>query len=163
MQTSLLKASSLVSTVAIGLFTGLMFCFLVVIDRTLPTLTAFEYTKVMQQLIRSADKPPTVPLTVVLSVASPLVFLFVSRRRRDQAFLCTALAFISTLAVLYITVGLNVPINTAISLWNPNRPPTDWAEVRDHWHALNLCRTPFCGLAFGLHLWASLSLWKPDA
>src|SRR6187551_3076754 len=67
------RVALLVAVLFAGLFAGLMFTFSVVIERVMRTLSASEYTKVMQGLIRGADIPPIVPAVVVIAFVAPLV------------------------------------------------------------------------------------------
>ncbi len=140
-----------------------MACFLIAVDPTLAELDGPSYATAMQHLIHHADHPPLVPLMVVTSLVSPLISLFLLRRDKGSAaFKYTLVAFVLFLLVLYITIILNVPINTEISSWNVHALPSDWADKRDHWHILNLYRTPASALAFVAHILACLSLWRHE-
>jgi uncharacterized membrane protein len=153
---SVTRAAQFVSIIFTGLFTGLMLTFLIVIQRTLDTLTATEYTKVMQQLINAADNPPVVPMIVIISLVAPLVTLFSLRRQpRSLAFLLTFAAWlIFFVGAFLVTIILNVPINTAITGWSPANPPADWVSYRDQWGALSYIRTPVSAVSFILHMTA---------
>ncbi|BCM94243.1 hypothetical protein IAD21_06146 [Abditibacteriota bacterium] len=138
-----------------------MSCFLITVDPTLAELDGPSYTTAMQHLIHHADHPPLVPLMVVVSLISPLVSLYLLRRdKSSSAFKYTLAAFALFIVVLYITIVLNVPINNAITSWKVTALPSDWAEQRSHWHALNLYRTPASALAFFAHILACLSLGR---
>lgn len=151
------RLSWLVSVLATALFTGLMACFLIAIDPTLSELDGASYAIVMQKLIQHADHPPLVPLMVVASLVAPPFTLIFLRRQRDTAmFRWTVAALLCSGVVLFITVVLNVPINTAISAWDPQHLPPDWAARRDAWHQLNLYRTPASALSLLFHLAAAL-------
>lgn len=161
--TSILKASSFISILFTGLFSGLMACFLIAIDPTLHELDGATYTTVMQKLIEHADHPPLVPLMVIISLVAPLVSLYLLRAKpRSRVFVYTLAGFLLFLIVLFITVVLNVPINTTIQSWDPHNLPNDWATKRDAWHTLNLFRTPAATLALFCHIWAAQSLWQEN-
>jgi uncharacterized membrane protein len=151
---SVMRIAQFVSIIFTGLFTGLMLTFLIVIQRTLDTLTATEYTKVMQQLINAADNPPIVPLIVIISLVAPLITLFHLRHQaRSLAFLLTLASWlIFFVGAFLVTIILNVPINTAISGWSLSNPPADWMNYRDQWGTFSYIRTPVSAISFILHI-----------
>jgi uncharacterized membrane protein len=144
------RVALLVAVLFAGLFAGLMFTFSVVIERVMVTLSASEYTKVMQGLIRGADVPPIVPAVVIVAWLAPLVALWQMRHdRTDPAFRLTLIGWIIfTAGVFVFTVAFNLPINQQITQWSIQSPPSDWAQLRDRWDQYNLIRTPASILAF---------------
>lgn len=164
MPTTSIKISWLISVLATALFTGLMSCFIIAIDPTLAELDGAAYATVMQKLIQHADKPPLVPLMVVVSLlAPPFTLFFLRQQRATGAFRWTLVAFLCSIVVLLITIVLNVPINTYISSWDPQKLPEDWAAKRDAWHQLNVYRTPASALALLFHLVAGITFWRREA
>ena len=110
------RVALLVGVLFTGLFAGLMFTFSVVIERVMKTLSASEYTEVMQGLIRGADIPPIVPAVVIIAWVAPLVALWQMRHdRADPAFRLTLIGWIVfTAGVFVFTVAFNLPINKQI-------------------------------------------------
>lgn len=156
------RATQLTAAIFTGLFTGLMFTFQVVIQRMLATLSASEYTRIMQGLIRGADDPPLVPAMVIIAVVAPVVALVQLRHERESAaFRYTLTGWLAfTVGVLVVTVGFNAPINNMIMKWDAQSPPADWMQMRDRWNSLNVIRTPMSGIAFVCFL---LSLIAPPS
>jgi uncharacterized membrane protein len=144
------RTALLVAAFLSGLFTGLMLTFLIVIQRVLVSLSASEYTRIMQGLIAGADRPPIVPAIVIVTVLAPLVTLIQMRHdRQSPVFRLTLIGWVLfVLGVLVVTVGFNAPINNVINTWSVQAPPADWMETRDRWNQLNLLRTPASALAF---------------
>ena len=154
------RIAQLFSVYFTGLFTGLMFTFLIVIQRMLAPLSASDYTRIMQSLIHGADDPPIVPAIVVIGMIAPLVTLISLRHaRRSTVWKLTFWGWlIFVVGVFLITVGINAPINNQIVKWPVESPPPNWMELRDRWNGLNYLRTPASGLSFLLFL---LSLTYP--
>ena len=154
------RIAQVVSVIFTGLFTGLMFTFIVVIQRMLAPLSASDYTRIMQSLIHGADDPPLVPLVVVIGMVAPLVTLIKLRHARQSA--VWKLTFwgwlVFVVGVFIVTVGINAPINNQIVKWPVQSPPANWMELRDRWNSLNWIRTPASGVSFLLF---ALSLVYP--
>jgi len=155
-----IRIAQLVSVFFTGLFTGLMFTFIVVIQRMLAPLSASDYTRTMQSLIHGADDPPIVPAVVVIGMVAPLVTLVKLRHaRRSTVWKLTFWGWlIFVVGVFGITIGINAPINNQIVKWPVQSPPADWMALRDRWNGLNWIRTPASGLSFVLFM---LSLVYP--
>ncbi len=155
-----IRTAQVISAFAAGLFFGLMFTFLVVIQRMLEPLSASEYARNMLNLIHGADNPPLVPLVVVAGMMAPLYALF--RLRHAPRSMTWKLTFwgwlVFVVGVFAVTIILNVPINNQILSWNVQSPPADWQTLRDRWNALSYLRTPAAGLSFVLFM---LSLLHP--
>ncbi len=153
----------LVFTFCIGLFAGLLYTFEQGVIPTLNTLTAVEYAKVEQGLIRALDAFPTGVIVVanlaMLLPLYPLVRLW--KERRSSYWRLTALGWaFFFFGVGIFTIVLNVPINNAVLTWNPAAPPADWETARTTWNTLNTIRTPINFLSFLLMIWAAFELPK---
>ncbi|MFN3332525.1 MAG: anthrone oxygenase family protein [Caldilinea sp.] len=153
----------LVFTFCIGLFAGLLYTFEQGVIPTLNTLTAVEYAKVEQGLIRALDAFPTGVIVVanlaMLLPLYPLVRLW--KERRSSYWRLTALGWaFFFFGVGIFTIVLNVPINNAVLTWNPAAPPADWETARITWNTLNAIRTPINFLSFLLMIWAAFELPK---
>lgn len=59
-----------------------------------------------------------------------------------------AAATVLTVAVLAITLGLEVPINKQIQCWSAGAAPRNWTTVRDRWLSNHLWRAAASLLAF---------------
>ncbi len=149
-----IRYAQFISVFFTGLFTGLMFTFMLVIQRMLSTLSASEYTSIMQGLIRGADSPPVVPAVVMISMLSPLYTLIRLRKHQQSLVFKLTLAglLIFVFGVFAITIGINAPINNQIVKWSAQAPPANWMTLRDQWNNVNWIRTPASGLSFVLFM-----------
>lgn len=123
----------LIYTFAIGLFAGLLYTLQQGVIRTLMTLSATEYAKVEQGLIRFLDAFPTGVIVVVnLTMLLPLYPLARLWKQRYTAYWrFTALGWVLLFfGVGVFTIVLNVPINNAVLTWDPSAPPGDWQSAR---------------------------------
>lgn len=145
-------------TFGIGLFAGLLYTFEQGVIPVLATLSAAEYTKVEQGLIRALDAFPTGVIVVAsLSMLLPLYPLVRRWKERHTAYWrLTALGWtLFFFGVGVFTIVLNVPINNAVLSWDPAAPPADWESARTTWNSLNAIRTPINYLSFLLMIWAA--------
>ncbi|MGB9632244.1 MAG: anthrone oxygenase family protein [Chloroflexaceae bacterium] len=130
---------------------------------TLATLSATEYTKVEQGLIRALDAFPTgVIVVATLAMVLPLYPLVRLRNERHTLYWrLTALGWaFFFFGVGVFTIVLNVPINNAVLTWDPAAPPADWENARNAWNNLNAIRTPVNYLSFLLMIWAAFEVPK---
>ncbi len=151
----------LVFTFCIGLFAGLLYTFEQGVIPVLNTLTAVEYAKVEQGLIRALDAFPTGVIVVanlaMLLPLYPLVRLW--KQRRSSYWRLTALGWaLFFFGVGVFTIALNVPINNAVLTWDQTAPPADWESARASWNTLNAIRTPINYVSFLLMIWAAFEL-----
>ncbi|GIK72936.1 MAG: hypothetical protein BroJett021_19240 [Chloroflexota bacterium] len=155
------RIAHLLFTFGIGLFAGLLYTFEQGVIPTLNTLTAAEYAKVEQGLIRSLDAFPTGVIVVAnLSMLLPLYPLVrLWRERRTTYWRLTALGWgLFFFGVGVFTIVLNVPINNAVLTWDPAAPPADWQTLRDQWNRLNAIRAPINYVSFLLMIWAAFEM-----
>lgn len=158
-----IRVVHLVFTFCIGLFAGLLYTFQQGVIPTLNTLTAVEYAKVEQGLIRALDAFPTGVIVVAnLAMLLPLYSLVrLWKERRSFYWRLTALGWLLFFfGVGVFTIVLNVPINNAVLAWDPAAPPADWETARATWNTLNAIRTPINYLSFLLMVWAAFELPK---
>lgn len=158
-----IRVVHLVFTFCIGLFAGLLYTFQQGVIPTLNTLTAVEYAKVEQGLIRALDAFPTGVIVVanlaMLLPLYPLVRLW--KDRHSSYWRLTALGWLLFFfGVGVFTIVLNVPINNTVLTWDPAAPPADWETARTTWNTLNAIRTPINYLSFFLMVWAAFELPK---
>lgn len=156
-----IRIAHLVFTFGIGLFAGLLYTFQQGVIPTLNLLTATEYAKVEQGLIRSLDAFPTgVIVVATVSMLLPLYPLVRLWPRRSSAYWrLTALGWaLFFFGVSLFTILLNVPINNAVLAWDPATPPSDWESLRNQWNNLNAIRTPINYASFLLMIWAGFEM-----
>jgi uncharacterized membrane protein len=76
-----------------------------------------------------------------------LVVVFVLFRRRSTAAAWLAVVGVLLLvAVIAVTLSVEVPIDNKIKTWTPTTLPSDWQDIRARWAAFHTLRT-FLSLA----------------
>lgn len=152
------KLVHVLCTFGIGLFAGLLYTFQQGVIPMLNTLTAAEYAKAEQGLIRNLDAFPTGVIVVatacMLLPLYPLIKLW-SLRHTGYWRLTMAAWFIFFFGVGVFTIALNVPVNKYVLTWNIASPPVDWEAARTKWNLLNSIRTPLNYASFLLMVWAA--------
>ncbi len=159
-----IRIAHLACTFGIGLFAGLLYTFQQGVIPTLNTLTATEYARVEQGLIRALDAFPTgVIVVATLSMLLPLYpMIRLWNQRNSRYWQLTLLGWaLFFFGVGVFTIVLNVPINNYVLTWDPAAPPADWEAARSNWNMLNAIRTPVNYLSFGFMIWAAFE--APDA
>lgn len=152
-----------VTTVATGLFAGLIWTFAVAIDRAEERLDAVQYATWRQFLIVDLDRG-ILPVLVLTALAPVVALVALRHRRTSTAWRLAALSFaVYLVGVMAYTILLNVPINNAMLAWDAANPPADWAELRDRWDLLNTIRTFVTIAAFVGYLVALLALVRDRA
>jgi uncharacterized membrane protein len=76
--------------------------------------------------------------------------------RGSPAALFTAAGALLMIAVLVITLSVNVPIDNRIRTWTESSMPPDWGRIRDRWEAFHAARTFVSIAALALILIGSL-------
>jgi hypothetical protein len=141
---SLLFANLLVAGLAAG---GFVFMNLVV-GRALTLLAGLAYAESHRALVPTAS--PYMTVLTLLATASTLAVAVASALRGDGAgAVCAAAGTLLALAVIGISVGINVPINQRVARWPLPELPPDWAAVRARWIRFHALRTWVSVAAFG--------------
>lgn len=129
------------ATCLMGLMAGFFFAFSVDVAPAMRELDAQGYITTQQAINRAVRNLPFA-LVYFGAAVTPFVAafsLYVAGRQRDAAlWLGVALAYVA--GVFLLTREINIPINSALALWNPQSPPVEWQQARDDWNAANLVR-----------------------
>ncbi|HSW05662.1 DUF1772 domain-containing protein [Aquabacterium sp.] len=131
----------IVATCLIGLMAGFFFAFSVDVAPAMRELDAHGYITTQQAINRAVRNLPFA-LVYFGAAVTPFVAalaLYVAGRRRNAA-LWLGVALVYAAGVFLLTREVNVPINNALALWNPQLPPVEWQRARDDWNAANLMR-----------------------
>ena len=143
--------TSTVATVARGaslLFAGLFAGFLLavlVLETSLREFDASVYTQVRQVEL---DRLDALASATLLPALAATVVLVVAERGRGHGRRLVAAALVLLVAVLVITLAVNLPINSDQLDWDVQVPPADWADVRDRWQIAHAVRTAAAASAF---------------
>jgi uncharacterized membrane protein len=139
---TLRRSIQVLAVVMVGLIAGLMLG-TGIEQHSLRALSASAWVtehQVMDSWFRVIMPPYWNGTALVLLVAAVL--------SRGQARWLFGVAALLLIVSLLVTVRVEVPMNRSIALWNPDVPPANWAQVRDHWLAFHRLRTASGILAF---------------
>ena len=153
MQRIALPALETAATLLLGLMSGFFFAFAIDVAPAMSHLDAAGYISTQQwinKVVRNAGFGAAYFGATVLAFAAAAAALMARQRRRAIAW--AAIALIYAAAVFWVTRSVNVPINNALALWNPQSPPADWIEARDVWNQSNLLRSIAAALCFAAAL-----------
>lgn len=131
----------ILATCLMGLMAGFFFAFSVDVAPAMRELDASAYIHTQQAINRAVRNIPFA-LVYFGAAVTPLlaaVALWLAGRR-SEARLWLAIAAAYLLGVFVLTREINIPINNALALWDPNAPPADWQQARDDWNFANLIR-----------------------
>ncbi|MGW0811234.1 anthrone oxygenase family protein [Nonomuraea sp. NPDC002799] len=128
-----------------GLFTGFVVAVLV-LETSLRSYDLHVYTQVRQVELDSLDTLATATLLpALISTALLLAFRFTSR---EHTFWLNLIALTLLLATFALTLLINLPLDADQLTWRVQRPPADWANLRDRWQIAHAVRTGWAVIAF---------------
>jgi uncharacterized membrane protein len=129
------------ATCLIGLMAGFFFAFSVDVAPAMREIDAHGYVTTQQAINRAVRNLPFALVyfgAAVTPFVAALALYLAGRRRHAALWLGVALVYVA--GVFLLTREVNVPINNALALWNPQSPPAQWQQARDEWNAANLVR-----------------------
>lgn len=112
------------------------------------TMTRYDATTFLADGKHMIDNLATIMAVLMISAAVVgLVVVVVLFRRRPPAAAWLALVgLLLMLAVIAVTLAVEVPIDNKIKTWTPATLPADWQDIRARWAAFHTLRT-FLSLA----------------
>ena len=147
--------SRFIQLLATGLFTGLLFGDRLGVTPIRPKLPASSFVLYQQELHLSFSK--LMPILLLASLFSGIVCLILLRRiYTSKEFLFTAIATLCVLAVIVMTLMVNVPINEALMTWQVSTPPSNVMDLWAPWEQAHTIRTIVALIGFSSLLIASL-------
>ncbi|MEU3573523.1 DUF1772 domain-containing protein [Kitasatospora sp. NPDC036755] len=137
------------ATVAMGLMAGLFFAFDVSVMPGLAAGDDHTYVAAMQQINKAIDGNGLFGLVFVGAFLATGVAAWLQHRAgRRQAALWAALATALYLVALFVTMGVNIPLNNELAAAGDPSQIHDLAAVRakfaDTWVPVNMLRTALC-------------------
>ncbi|WP_157972468.1 DUF1772 domain-containing protein [Saliphagus sp. LR7] len=150
----------LVSAVLGGLMAGFFFAYSVSVVLALRTLSASEYTTVMQEI---NEKVLNVVFgivffgTVVVPVGSAILVVVRGQWTTLSSQLFLAGLIVYLVGTFLVTMRIHIPMNDRIATWSPGSPPDEWATVRSRWARWNHVRTMAAVVSFALYIAAIAS------
>ena len=129
------------ATCLMGLMAGFFFAFSVDVAPAMRELDAQGYITTQQAINRAVRNVPFALVyfgAAITPFVTALSLYLAGSRRHAALWLGVALVYVA--GVFLLTREVNVPINNALALWNPQSPPAEWQQARDDWNAANLVR-----------------------
>ena len=131
----------ILATCLMGLMAGFFFAFSVDVAPAMRELDAPGYILTQQAINRAVRNIPFALVyfgAAVTPLVAALALWLAGRRSEGKAWLAIAAAYL--LGVFVLTREINIPINNALALWDPQSPPAAWQQARDDWNLANLVR-----------------------
>ncbi len=128
--------------IASGLFSGLLVAVLALLQQSLKTMSALEFTVVMQRFLPLARKAPInylLVLTPVLAPAAALV-LGIGPVGSPRFLLTLAGMLVFMVSTMLISTFAVEPLYNVILSWNVHAPPLTWQAARDRYFSFNWLR-----------------------
>ena len=149
-----------VSAVLGGLMAGFFFAYSASVVLALRTLSASEYTTVMQEI---NEKVLNVVFgvvffgAVVVPIGSAIIVVLLEywTTLSGQLFLAGVIVYL--VGTFLVTARIHIPMNDHIATWSPMSPPDEWATVQARWGRWNHVRTTAAAVSFVLYLAAIVS------
>jgi uncharacterized membrane protein len=134
-----LKFISFVALLLLTLVTGLFWGTWFSLGRSMEVFSADEFIHIGKTIIQNVATPMRIimPLCILFMILS----IWFYPDKRSLGFYCCVLASVLMIVTLYITVGIEVPIDNQIKQWTASNIPSDWKTIRDRWEAFHTFRT----------------------
>jgi uncharacterized membrane protein len=143
----LARAARWASRLFSGVFAGFLMGVLV-LEWSLRSFDRHVYTQVRQVELDSLDRLAVGTLLPALLATALLTVISARATKRVPWLPSTALTLL--IAILVLTVEINLPINADQLAWNAQAPPANWASVRDRWQIAHAVRSAAALLAFAV-------------
>lgn len=152
------------SILAVGLFSGLMYALVFLMQLKWDRQSAAEYIADIQPFLRVGKGNRTVALTLFVGLLAPIPALLNAYivEQPVVAVLILLGLVVFGLGALAVTVGLNLPTYTALMSLDVRRPSRNWEDLRRRFYHLNLVRFLGSVTAFALFV-AALAFWPAGA
>jgi uncharacterized membrane protein len=149
-----------VSAVLGGLMAGFFFAYSASVVLALRTLSASEYTTVMQEI---NEKVLNVVFgiaffgAVVVPIGGAILVIVQGywTTLSGQLFLGGVIVYL--VGTFLVTARIHIPMNDRIATWSPVSPPDEWVTVQARWGRWNHVRTTAAVVSFALYLAAIVS------
>ena len=112
------------------------------------TMTRYDATTFLADGKHMIDNLATVMAVLMVSagVVGLVVVVVLFRRRSTAAAWLAVVGVLLLVAVIAVTLAVEVPIDNKIKTWTPTTLPSDWQDIRARWAAFHTLRT-FLSLA----------------
>jgi uncharacterized membrane protein len=137
---SLLKLAQFVSIMLYVLVAGVMWGTWLSLARTMTSFDAATFLADGQHMINNLATVMAV-LMISAVVVGLIVPVMLFRSRSTVASWLAVASLLLLIAVLVITLTVEVPIDNLIATWTAATLPADWKEIRARWAAFHTLRT----------------------
>jgi uncharacterized membrane protein len=148
------------SAVLGGLMAGFFFAYSASVVLALRTLSAPEYTTIMQEInekVLNAVFGAVFFGAVVVPVGASALVMLQGNWSTGYGLLFLAGTVVYLAGTFLVTLGVHIPMNDYIATWSPISPPDEWAAVQARWARWNHVRTTAALVSFALYLAAIAS------
>ena len=123
-----------------GVFWGTWFA----LSRSIDSFSSSEFIHIGKVIIENLAVPMRIimPACILLMVLSIPLY----QKKKSIGFYSSIFAAILILIALYITIGIEVPIDNDIKQWTALNIPQNWEAIRSKWEFFHTIRT-FTSLA----------------
>ena len=134
------KLAQFVSIMLYVLVAGVMWWTWLSLARTMTSYDAATFLADGQHMIENLGTIMAVLMISAVVIGLVVVLLLFRSRSPIAAWLAVA-ALLLMIAVLVITVAVEVPIDNMIATWTDATLPQDWQDIRARWAAFHTLRT----------------------
>jgi uncharacterized membrane protein len=134
---------------------GFFFAYSVSVVLALQTLSASEYTTVMQEInekVLNAVFGVAFFGAVVVPVVTAAIVVFRGAWSTQYGLLFLAGTAVYLVGTAFVTARIHIPANDYIATWSPVSPPDEWPAIRTRWTRWNHVRTTAAVVSFVLYL-----------
>jgi len=131
----LLLITGLVLVLVTGVFWGTWFS----LSRTMYTFPAETFVVIGKQIMQNVSVGMSIMMP--LGIAGLIALLLLAGKRKKAHFYWLLSTLLLYLAVLAITLFIEVPIDNQIRNWSPGSIPAEWQVIRDRWQFYHTDRT----------------------
>jgi uncharacterized membrane protein len=161
MSESLVKWVQFVSIMLYVLVAGVMWGTWLSLARTMTEYVAATFLTDGQHMIENLATVMAVLMISAVVIGLIVVVLLFRRRSTVAAWLALA-GLLLLIAVLVITLAVEVPIDDLIANWTEQTLPANWQEIRARWAAFHTVRTFVSLGAVAAAVGAGLTTRTPD-
>jgi uncharacterized membrane protein len=139
-----LKIIQFIALILLTLVTGLFWGTWFTLSRSIETFSAGEFIHIGKTIIRNVADP--MKFMMPLCILSMLISIWFYPEKKSPGFYLGVFAFALIIVTLYITVGIEVPMDNQIKQWTVASVPGNWLQIRMRWEIFHTIRT-FTSLA----------------
>jgi uncharacterized membrane protein len=118
-----------------GVFWGTWFS----LSRSIESFSAAEFIHIGKVIIENLAFPMKIimPACIVFMIIATWIY----PHKKSAGFYLSVVALILIIITLYITVGIEVPIDNQIKQWTASTVPLNWETIRIRWQFFHTLRT----------------------